>query len=178
LLALSPLQDSPPARRPIANRLLNRACASIYRTARSKELRSDRRGLLWCLYASATSRDPALARLALARGRERAAFWQREHPALPSNASADALANLLFGAYAAEKLGLPDERLKEQIRRAAPVHPVEDYLAFDPTREPPPADVPNPCRKCSKMSPRGATFAAIVARRWRCARGMTFCVKR
>ncbi len=137
---------------------IERGLRFIYRTACDPKNFADfGEDYLWCLYSiGATSRDPALARLALAMGRERAAFWRREHRTLPANA--DALANLLFGAYAAEQLGLPDQQLKEQIRRAAPLHPVEDYLAFDPAREPPPGDVPNPCRKCSKMSPRGSTI--------------------
>ena len=147
--------NAPPHRQ----QAIERGLRFIYRTAcDEKNFAGFGDDYLWCLYSiGATSRDPALARLALSMGRERAALWKRQHPALPANSSADVLTNLLFGAYAAEKLGLPDPVLKEQIRRAAPLHPVEQYLAFDPTREPPPGDVPNACGKCSKMNPRGAT---------------------
>jgi hypothetical protein len=134
---------------------IERGLRFIYRTACDpKNFAGFGEDYLWCLYSiGATSRDPDLARLALSMGRERAAFWQREHPALSANASAGVLTNLLFGAYAAEKLGLPDPRLKEQIRRAAPLHKVEDYLAFDPAHEAPPSDVAAP------------QFAVTVARR-------------
>jgi hypothetical protein len=156
-LAIAGIAASAP---PDRKQAIERGLRFIYRTACDPKNFADfGEDYLWCLYSiGATSRDADLARLALSMGRERAAFWRREHPALPANTSADELSNLLFGAYAAEKLGLPDERLKEEIRQAAALHPVEHYLAFDPTHEPPPADVPNPCRKCSKMSPRGATI--------------------
>jgi hypothetical protein len=148
--------SAPPDRK----QAIERGLRFIYRTACDpKNFTGFGEDYLWCLYSiGATSRDPALARLALSMGRERAAFWQREHQALPANASAGVISDMLFGAYAAEQLGLPDQQLKEQIRGAAPLHPVVDYLTFDPTREPPPGDVPNPCRKCAKMSPRGATI--------------------
>jgi hypothetical protein len=145
---------------PDRKQAIERGLRFIYQTACDQKNFADfGEDYLWCLYSiGATSRDPDLARLALSMGRERAASWQERHTALPANASAGVLTNLLFGAYAAEQLGLPDPRLKEQIRRATPLHKVEDYLAFDPMHEPPPADVPNACGKCSKMSPRGATI--------------------
>jgi hypothetical protein len=156
-IAIAGLAASAP---PDRKQAIERGLRFIYRTACDpKNFAGFGEDYLWCLYSiGASSRDPALARLALSMGRERAGVWQREHSALPANASANVLSDLLFGAYAAEQLGLPDPRLKEQIRRAAPLHPVEDYLVFDPAREPPPGDVPNPCGKCSKMSPRGATI--------------------
>ena len=146
--------------RPDRRQAIERGLRFIYRTACDPKSFPDfGEDYLWCLYSiGATSSDPVLARLALGMGRERAALWQREHRALPPNANAGVLANVLFGAYAAEQLGLPDERLKEQMRRAAALHPVEDYLAFDPAREPPPGNVPNLCGKCSKTNPRGAAI--------------------
>jgi hypothetical protein len=145
---------------PDRKQAIERGLRFIYRTACDPKTFADfGEDYLWCLYSiGATSREPALARQALSMGRERAAFWQRKHPALPANASAEVLTNLLFGAYAAEQLGLPDQRLKEQIRRAAPHHRIEDYLVFDPAREPPPGDVPYPCARCSKANLRGATI--------------------
>jgi hypothetical protein len=50
-----------------------------------------------------------------------------------------------FGVCFAAKLGYPNPRLKEQIRQAAPRYSVQDYLKFDPGREPPPGDVPEDC---------------------------------
>jgi hypothetical protein len=95
--------------------------------------------LLWCFYSiSATSGDPGLSKIAGSVGRERALAWRRLHPTLPPDANAGTIAEMAFGSYAAEKLGVPDPRLKEQIRAAAPRFPVRDYLKFDPAHEPPP----------------------------------------
>jgi hypothetical protein len=98
--------------------------------------------LLWCLYSiQATSADPQLRSLALAAGHERALAWRRLHPAVPTHANAGEVANLVFGSYAADLLGVPDAKLKAQLRTAAPRFPVQDYLLFDPRREPPPAGI-------------------------------------
>src|SRR5260370_37221760 len=99
-VAAAGLAASAPADRKQA---IERGLRFIYRTACDPKNFADfGEDYLWCLYSiGATSRDPALARLALSMGRERAAFWQREHPALPSNVKAGTLANLLFVAYAA-----------------------------------------------------------------------------
>jgi hypothetical protein len=144
---------------PDTQRAIERGLNFIYRTATdSKNFTEYGPDYLWCLYSIAsTSRDPALARRAMTMGRERAAVWRRENPGLPAHADADEIATLAFGAYAAEQLGFPNSRLKEDIRRAAPHYTAQDYLSFDPTREPPPSDVPETCRKCSHENPRGAT---------------------
>ena len=114
--------------------------------------------LLWCLYSiSATSADPELRHLARAAGRERALAWRRSHPTLAPNSNAGNIAELAFGSYAADRLGVPDPRLKNQIRAAAARFPVEDYLDFDPRREPPPANIPRPCAKCHAHNVRGAS---------------------
>ena len=138
---------------------VERGLRFIYRTAcDAKNFSEYGEDYLWCLYhIGHTSRDPALARTALAMGRERAKVWRREHASLPADAGAGAISLLAFGSFAAERLGLPGERLKDQIRRAAPRHPAREYLDFDPLREPPPADVPAACRQCRRENARGAT---------------------
>src|SRR5207253_1862642 len=55
------------------------------------------------------------------------------------------------------KLGFPNPRLKEQIRRAAQSYSAVDFIKFDPSREPPPGDIPADCKKCSQSNVRGAT---------------------
>ena len=113
---------------------------------------------LWCFYSiGSTSRDPALARLAMAMGRERAAVWSRENPLLPENPPPRDIDDMTFGAYVSEKLGCPNARLKEQIRLAAPRYSAQDYLKFDAWHEPPPGDVPADCPKCDLVNARGAT---------------------
>ena len=61
---------------------IERGLRFIYRTACDPKNFADfGEDYLWCLYSiGATSRDPALARLALAMGRERAAFWRKRRP--------------------------------------------------------------------------------------------------
>src|SRR5262249_31320954 len=58
---------------------------------------------------------------------------RRTHAHVPAGASADDIADFLFGAYAAEKLGFRDERLKEEVRQASGRYGARDYLGFDPS---------------------------------------------
>lgn len=160
---------------PDRKQAIERGLRFIYRTALDPanfaEYGSD---YLWCLYSiSATSRDPDLSREAAKMAHERAVAWRKLHPIVPSNADADEIGDLAFGSYAADQLGLPDRAMKDQIRKAAPLHKVEDYLAFDPSREPPPSDVPDTCRKCKRENPRGATVCRHCGANSRCAPGTT-----
>jgi hypothetical protein len=144
---------------PNRKRAIERGLRFIYSTSCDPKNFADfGEDYLWCFYSiGATSRDPALARMAQTMGQEKAAIWRRDHPDAPANATAAEIADLAFGSYAAEQLGLPGDRLKDQIRRAAPLHSAQEYLAFDPLREPPPADLPLPCVKCAKLNRRGAS---------------------
>jgi hypothetical protein len=144
---------------PDRKQAIERGLRFIYQTACDPKNFTDfGSDYLWCLYSiGATSRDPDLTRTALRMGRERAAVWRRDNTSLPAKPTADDIAYMAFGSYAAEQLGFRDDRLKDQIRRAASLHTVQDYLAFDPTREPPPGDVPAACRKCARENSRGAT---------------------
>ncbi len=159
LVALALVSAAVFASAPDRKLAIERGMRFIYSTAcDAKNFAAYGEDYLWCLYSiGSTSRDPALARMALTMGRERAAVWSRTNADLPATADADDIATWAFGFYAAEQLGYPDPRLKEQIRHAAPLHSVEDYLKFDPIREPPPSDVPETCRKCSHENLRGAT---------------------
>lgn len=111
---------------------------------------------LWCFHSiAATSKDANLRRLALAMGRERTWIWRRDHPSLPAYADADDTMNFAFGAYAAEALGFPNEKLKTQIRQTAARFSPADFLRFDPTAEPPPRDIPQRCDRCKTRNSRG-----------------------
>lgn len=103
--------------------------------------------LLWCLYSiSATSSDAKLRALALSTGRERALVWRRAHNQVPPTPNAGTIAELVFGSYAADRLGVPDAALKNQLRTAASKFSARDYLLFDPHTEPPPANIPGRSR--------------------------------
>lgn len=148
-----------PGSTPSRPQAIERGLRFIYKTASDpKNFTEYGSDYLWCFHIiSATSLDPNLARMALAMGRERAAAWRRENASVPQKADADDIADLAFGSYAAEQLGLPDERLKNQIRQSAPRYLAQDYLGFDPTREPPPDDLPALCKQCKRENARGAT---------------------
>jgi hypothetical protein len=55
----------------------------------------------------------------------------------------------------ADYLGLPDPQLKEKIRIAARRFTPEDFLRFDPSKEPPPTDFPYRCSQCKRRNARG-----------------------
>jgi hypothetical protein len=107
-----------------------------------------------------TSLDPRLSRMAWEMGSERALEWRRLHPTLPRDASADTVGDLVFGLDAAERLGVPNPRLRAQLAAAAPRFSAADYLLWDPARESPPRDIPAACPKCERQNARGATTCA------------------
>ncbi len=70
-------------------------------------------------------------------GRERAREWRKANRHVKQDASVDEVADVLFGAYAAERLGFGDERLKQGLRRAASHFSAKEVLGFDPAVGPP-----------------------------------------
>jgi hypothetical protein len=147
-------------------RAVRRGLNFIYRTALDAEnfaqYGSD---YLWCFYTLSEAFSDRQAR-ALARrmGRERARHWRRQHRSLPVDADAATIADYTFGSDAADSLGVRDDRLKEEIRRQAPLYNARAYMLFDPRSEPPPADVPQDCDSCRAFNPRGATVCRICKR--------------
>lgn len=119
----------------------------------------------WFGAISNTVRDERLRRLARGMALECARRWQQTHRALPAGADAETIADFVSGADAAESIGLRDERLKEELRRAASRFSARDYLAFDPLKEPPPADVPDECDYDGADNPRGTKFCRVCHRR-------------
>jgi hypothetical protein len=111
---------------------------------------------LWCFHTiSSTATDPALKQMARKMGEERARAWRKLHPRVLADADANDISSLLFGSHAAGELGLRDERMEAELRRAASRFSAADYLSFDPVRELPPADVPETCSRCDNDNPRG-----------------------
>ena len=112
---------------------------------------------LYCFYSiAASARDPELRAAAGRYGRPAAERWAKSHAAVPANANADDVADLVFGWLAAAGLGQDDSRIKPQLRRAAARFTATDYMMFDPAREPPPSDVPEQCPTDSVWNARGA----------------------
>src|SRR5437870_12165291 len=94
---------------------------------------------------ASTSKDKALAKTARRMGRERARIWRDTNAVVPPDASAETISNLVFGSDAADRLGLPDKKFKDELRRVAGSFTALDYFRFDVCREPPPKDLPAKC---------------------------------
>jgi hypothetical protein len=140
----------------IRARAIERGLEFIYQTACHKEnfetCGFDYLGCFHCI--ASTSKDPKLRKSAREMGRERALCWRQLNSRIAANASADEVVGFVYGSYAAERLGVRDDRLKEQIRKAASKFTARDYFGFDPATEPPPQDVPDEC-VCETWNERG-----------------------
>ena len=135
---------------------IRRGLEFIYRTACDEENFEDwGHDYLGCFHCIAsTSKDADLAKLARQIGQERARHWRRKNTAVPPDADANTIADLVFGTVAANHFGIRDKALKPQIRKAAANFTARDYFLFDPAIEPPPGDVPQDCQ-CGAENPRG-----------------------
>lgn len=137
-------------------RAIERGLDFIYRTACDPEnfetYGFDYLGCFHCI--ASTSKDPKLRKTAREMGRERARQWRRQNSKVALNAEADDVIGLVYGSYAAESLGVRDDVIREQIRKAAGKFTAQDFFGFDPAIEPPPQDVPEEC-VCETMNERG-----------------------
>lgn len=135
---------------------IRRGLEFIYRTACDEETFEDwGHDLLGCFHCVAsTSKDADLAKLARQFGQERARHWRNNNRAVPKDADANMVANLVFGAVAANHFGIHDKTLKPKIKEAASKFTGEDYYWFNAASEPPPSDVPADC-DCGAVNPRG-----------------------
>ena len=147
-------------------RAIMRGLRFIYRTARDPANFAAYGGdYLWCFYTlSAAVADPEVRRAARRMGVERAHVWRRQHRALPPDADAATVSAYVFGSDGADSLGLRDERLKRELRRAAVRFDARAYLAFDPAVEPPPGDVPDECAQDGAVNARGALVCRVCHR--------------
>jgi hypothetical protein len=138
-------------------RSILRGLEFIYSTASNpKHFEANGDDLLWCFYSlSAAAADPELKKRAWRMGQERAHAWRRTNAHVPPDAGASEIASLVYGSMSAEALDVRDEVLKTELRAASPRHKPEEYLQFDPTKEPPPDDIPRNCTKCRSRNPRG-----------------------
>jgi hypothetical protein len=117
---------------------IERALAFI-QTVASNDTNFARYGsdMLWCLYSiSHTSRDPQLASESARMGRELAGRWRNSHRHVPAEATAIEIYKMVIGAYAADRLGLPDAQFKRELHRAVLRFTAKDYLGFDPQKPP------------------------------------------
>jgi hypothetical protein len=138
----------------------------IYRVAGTSEGFDSYGSLLVCCFAlvAATSRDASLRQLARSRAESLALRWNRAHPLLPSDASADLFRNFIFVCYALSRLGLRDVARTAQMSTAAKLFSARDLLGFDPISEPPPDDLSYRC-VCGLKNLRGRTFCRQCRKR-------------
>lgn len=150
----------------IRKRAIDRGLDFIYQTAcKPENFREYGFDYLGCFHGlRSTSKDRKLRKKALDLGRERALLWRRQHARVPRRAQPDDLVNLVVGSYSAHSLGLPDDQLKRDLRKAAANFTAADYFYFDPATEPPPGDVPNEC-DCGAANPRGRKTCQNCKRR-------------
>src|SRR6185369_17785787 len=89
-------------------RAIERGLEFIYQTACDGEnFAAYGHDYLCCFHCiEATSKDVQLRQTARRMGQERARHWRREHAHLKSRADADEVAYLVFGADAADRLGV------------------------------------------------------------------------
>jgi hypothetical protein len=123
---------------------INRALHFIYKTAADEaQFAEHGHDLLWCFYSiSHTSSDPELSQTAARMGRELARRWRQSHQHVPLHATAMDIYRLIAGAYAADRLGLPDPQFKAELLKAVPRFTAKDYLGFDAAHGPPNLDDP------------------------------------
>jgi hypothetical protein len=147
-------------------RAISRALRYMYRTALNRRsFASLGSGYLWCFYTlSAAVRDESQKLMTHRMGVERAQHWRQLHRSLPPHPDTDTIFNYSLGSDAADHLGFPDERLKEQMRRAARRYSARDFFLFDPVTEPPPADVPDECEYDGAVNPRGSKVCHVCRR--------------
>ena len=147
---------------------IERGMRFVYRTARSPANFADYGSdyVWWFAAISNTVRDERLRQMARDMAIACARRWLLTHRALPKDADADTIIDFVSGLDAIESLGLRDDQLKEEIRRAALRFTARDFLGFDPKGEPPPADVPDECKyDGANDNPRGAKFCHVCKRR-------------
>ena len=112
---------------------------------------------LYCFYSIATTAsEPELRAAAAPLAKEYAKKWAADYGTVPEHGSPDDIAELAFGWLPASLLGESDAAIKPQIRRAAARFSAFNLLLFDPTKGPPPSDVPAPCAYDASQNPPGA----------------------
>jgi hypothetical protein len=139
-------------------RAIRRGLEFVYKTAQDEknfaEYGSD---YLWCFYTiAASTSDRDLKARAGRMAQERARAWRRIHPRVPDDVDAEDIADLVFGALAADGVGLRSERMKHDLARAASRFSSREFLKFDPAKEPIPTDVPEACNWCRTNNTAGS----------------------
>jgi hypothetical protein len=145
---------------------MKRAIDFIARSAANqKNFQAQASDYLSCFYSIAdTARDQELRSTADRLAHETARRWAKLYPTVPAKASANDIADLVFGWLPASELGVSDASVKPALRAAAARYKPEDFIEFDPAKEPPPSDVPAACKFDGAWNHRGATVCRKCGR--------------
>lgn len=106
-------------------------------------------------HVASTSQDRKLRRMAREMGKESFSRWRYKHGVLPAKVDANTIIEYFHENSTAERFGIRNNRLKQQLRKAAKAYTGADFLWFDPHNEAPPLNVPDSCYFCENWNDRG-----------------------
>jgi hypothetical protein len=107
---------------------------------------------------SSSNGNNRVAQLAREMGHERAVEWRRQHRTVPRRVNPGTIAELIYGSYSANRLGATDRVFDRELQSQAKQVSPRDYLGFDPSREPPPANYPGYSRYALFMDAMISTY--------------------
>jgi uncharacterized protein DUF6895 len=149
-------------------RAIERGLDFVYSFGSTQECFANYGSFLICCFAlvAATSRDPKLRLLGRERAKQLLRRWSQMHPIVPADVNSDLLHEFVLVHYAQRRIGLRDLANVTSVRLAARNFSPSDLLGFDPSKEPPPDDLPYAC-DCTFQNPRGRKVCTQCKRRLR-----------
>ena len=114
--------------------------------------------LLALTLIATTSRNADLCRTAREMALERATQWRDRWPLYRSGLNGDTVMQAVIATFAIERLGLPSQAIRHELRRELDAARAADLLYFDAAVETVPGDIPYEC--CGLTNARGAVTCA------------------
>ena len=112
--------------------------------------------LMWAFYTIAeAASDKQLQQASRVIGVRLAQRWRAVHQKLPADAGVNKIYKYASASCTADRLGIVDEGIRQDLAGAARRFKAEDFLSFDPSVETVPADVPESCKRCDSRNKRG-----------------------
>lgn len=93
-------------------------------------------------------------------GEHAALRWQKQESAEPELADAGEMEYYVALADVTQRLGAVNAPLIKRLRESCTRFSAVEYLGFDPRQEAPPGDLPELCKGCDTLSPRGTALCA------------------
>lgn len=145
----------------VRNDAVMRALPRLYEASLDSATFDDYGGhlLLALTLIATTSANVEICRMARQMALERAAHWRARWPACRAGLNDDTVMQAVIAVFASERLGVPSDSIRDDVRRALERARTSDLLYFDPASEPVPGDIPYEC-DCGRASVRGARTCA------------------